>query len=71
MSFLCNTFCDSKMRFYTRRRAFTLIELLCAIAIIAILFALYLGVFPKAFEKVKKLETRQKGFNNWVTNDSK
>ena len=53
------------------RRAFSLIELLCVIAIIAILAALIMAVFPKAFHSVKKLETRQTNFNNWVTNDSK
>jgi prepilin-type N-terminal cleavage/methylation domain-containing protein len=54
-----------------RRRAFTLIELLCAIAIIAILVALSLAAYPKVFAKAKKLETGQQNFNNWVTNDSK
>jgi type II secretory pathway pseudopilin PulG len=48
-----------------------LIELLCAIAIVAILVALSLAAFPKAIDKAKKLETRQKNFNNWMTNDGK
>jgi prepilin-type N-terminal cleavage/methylation domain-containing protein len=38
-----------------RRRAFTLIELLLVITIIAILFGLSLVVFPKAFQRVKTL----------------
>ena len=37
-----------------RRRAFTLIELLCVIGIIGILVASYLGVFPKALGKAKE-----------------
>jgi len=37
------------------RRAFTLLELECVIAIIAILVALYLGVFPKAIGRARKV----------------
>jgi prepilin-type N-terminal cleavage/methylation domain-containing protein len=40
-----------------KRRAFSLIELLCVIGIISILVALYLGVFPKAIGKAQKLNS--------------
>lgn len=50
-----------------RRRAFTLVELSCVIAIIvAIPVALYLGVFPEAFDQEKKLDNPQKGFQKWM-----
>jgi prepilin-type N-terminal cleavage/methylation domain-containing protein len=52
-----------------RRRAFTLIELLCVIGIIAILAALYFGVFPKAFDQVKKLEKGQKTYRQGIATD--
>ncbi|HEX4341882.1 MAG TPA: prepilin-type N-terminal cleavage/methylation domain-containing protein [Verrucomicrobiae bacterium] len=55
-----------------RRRALTLIELLCVIAIIAILAALYFGVFPKVFKKATNLGNNSKGFNDWMkAEDSK
>jgi prepilin-type N-terminal cleavage/methylation domain-containing protein len=38
-----------------RKRALTLIELLCVIAIIGILAAMYFGVFSKVFVHVKKV----------------
>ena len=38
------------------RRAFTLLELLCAIAIIAVLASLLLVVLPKSLGKAKKLD---------------
>jgi prepilin-type N-terminal cleavage/methylation domain-containing protein len=38
------------------RRAFTLLELLCAIAIIAVLASLLLVVLPKALGKARKLD---------------
>jgi len=40
-----------------RQRAFTLLELLCVIASIAILAGLVLGGFAKAHSKAKKLST--------------
>ena len=40
-----------------KRRAFSLIELLCVIGIISILVALYLGVFPKAIGKARRLNS--------------
>ena len=39
----------------SRRTAFTLVELLCVFGIIAILVALYLGVFPKAIGRARKV----------------
>ncbi len=44
-----------KRSYKISRRAFTLLELECVIAIIAILVALYLGVFPKAIGKARKV----------------
>jgi len=38
-----------------RKHALTLIELLCVIAIICILMAMYLGPISKAFVRVKHL----------------
>jgi prepilin-type N-terminal cleavage/methylation domain-containing protein len=38
-----------------RKTGWTLTELLCVIAIISILLAIYLGVIAKAFLHVKKL----------------
>jgi prepilin-type N-terminal cleavage/methylation domain-containing protein len=38
------------------RRAFTLLELLCAIAIIAVLASVLLVVLPRALGKAKKLD---------------
>ncbi|MGA2854037.1 MAG: type II secretion system protein [Verrucomicrobiota bacterium] len=38
-----------------RKSAFTLVELLCVFGIIAILVALYLGVFPKAIGRARKV----------------
>lgn len=40
---------------YNRKRGATLMELMCVIAIIAILAALYLGVISKTFIHVKKV----------------
>ncbi|HLX68575.1 MAG TPA: type II secretion system protein [Verrucomicrobiae bacterium] len=54
------------MRFRARHRAFTLLELLCVIGIIAILATLYFGVFPKVFGQVNKLGKRQKDFNKGI-----
>jgi len=47
----------------------TLLELLCVIAIIAILAALYFGVFPKVFQKARNLEKNQKAFENGMKAD--
>ena len=44
---------DEELRL--KRRAFSLIELLCVIGIISILVALYLGVFPKALGRAHKV----------------
>ena len=41
--------------FRSKRKAFSLIELLCVIGIISILVALYLGVFPKALGRAQKV----------------
>ena len=40
---------------FRRHKAFTLMELLCAIGIIAILVALCLEVFPKAIGRANRL----------------
>jgi len=37
-------------------KAFTLLELLCGIAIIAVLVSVLLTVFPRAFGKARKLD---------------
>ena len=42
---------------FRKHRAFTLMELLCVIAIIAILAALFLGVIPAAIGRAKKLNS--------------
>jgi len=60
---------------FIKHRAFTLMELLCVIAIISILAALFLGVIPASIGKAKKLNGNvgqgQTNIINWFINDEK
>jgi prepilin-type N-terminal cleavage/methylation domain-containing protein len=54
---------------FRKHRAFTLMELLCVIAIISILAALFLGVISAAIGRAKKLNSNvSQGQTNIIKN---